>query len=84
MRRCRGQVGTARRLLVGRPAAYALSGHIEVAVLVPFAAGNFAHLALTDLLPEITTSPTAREKGVLTTGSAAGLLLLFCAVAVMN
>lgn len=55
-----------------------------VLVLVPFAAGNFVYIALTDLLPEITTSPTTREKGMLTTGFAAGLLLLFCAAAVMN
>lgn len=46
-------------------------------MLVPFAAGNFVYIAATDLLPEITSSPTAKEKAVLSVGFAAGLLLLF-------
>lgn len=68
---------SALTFLVGSLAAYGVSGSIDVAVLIPFAAGNFIYIAATDLLPEITTSPTAREKAVLSAGFAAGLLLLF-------
>ena len=68
---------SALTFLVGGLLAYGVSGRIDVAVLVPFAAGNFIYIAATDLLPEITTSPTAKEKVTLTAGFAAGLLLLF-------
>lgn len=67
--------------LLGSLGAYALSGSVDVAVLVPFAAGNFMYIAATDLLPEITSSPTAREKTVLSVGFAGGLLLLFAVAA---
>lgn len=63
--------------LVGGLLAYGVSGHIDVAVLVPFAAGNFIYIAATDLLPEITTSRTASAKAILSAGFAVGLLLLF-------
>lgn len=47
---------------LGGVIAYALAGVVEIAVLVPFAAGNFLYIAVADLLPEITTSPVPREK----------------------
>lgn len=75
-------VASALTFLLGSLAAYALSGSVDVAILVPFAAGNFVYIAATDLLPEITSSPTAREKAVLSVGFAAGLLLLFGVAAV--
>jgi zinc and cadmium transporter len=62
--------------LVGGLLAYGVSGRIDVSVLVPFAAGNFIYIAATDLLPEITTSTTAKGKAVLTAGFAAGLSFL--------
>ena len=68
---------SALTFLVGGLLAYGVSGRVDVAVLIPFAAGNFIYIAATDLLPEITTSPTANGKAVLTAGFAAGLLLLF-------
>ncbi|MCO8128196.1 ZIP family metal transporter [Acidimicrobiia bacterium EGI L10123] len=68
---------SALTFLAGGLIAYGVSGSIDIAFLVPFAAGNFIYIAATDLLPEITTSPTAREKAVLSAGFAAGLLLLF-------
>jgi zinc transporter ZupT len=37
--------------------AYAASATLDVAVLVPFAAGTFIYIALADLVPEITTRP---------------------------
>jgi zinc and cadmium transporter len=68
---------SALTFLVGGLLAYGVSGHVDVAVLIPFAAGNFIYIAATDLLPEITTSPTAKQKAILTAGFATGLLLLF-------
>ncbi|MEU4887611.1 MULTISPECIES: ZIP family metal transporter [Streptomyces] len=53
--------------------AYGLAGQVDVAVLVPFAAGNFVYIALADLLPEITTSPVPREKALHTASFAVGL-----------
>lgn len=41
--------------------AYAVAGRIEVAWLVPFAAGNFIYIAVADLLPEITSTPNPRD-----------------------
>jgi zinc and cadmium transporter len=56
--------------------AYGLAGRVDVAVLVPFAAGNFIYIAVADLLPEITTSPVPREKLVHTVTFGVGLALL--------
>ena len=56
--------------------AYALAGRVDVAVLVPFAAGNFIYIAVADLLPEIATSPVPREKVLHTLTFGAGLVLL--------
>lgn len=69
--------------LVGGLAAYALAGHLDVAVLIPFAAGNFLYIALADLVPELTTSPVAHDKIVHTAGFATGLALLL-AVALIS
>jgi zinc and cadmium transporter len=76
-------VVSALTFLVGGLVAYGISSRIDIAVLIPFAAGNFIYIAATDLLPEITSSPTAAEKAVLSAGFGAGLVLLF-AVAVMT
>jgi len=56
--------------------AWALAGHVAVAVLLPFAAGNFAYIALADPVPELTTIPAPHGGTILTGGFAAGLLLL--------
>jgi zinc and cadmium transporter len=69
--------------LVGGLVAYAASGSLDVAVLVPFAAGNFLYIALADLVPELTTSPVPRDRAIHALGLAAGLLLLL-AVAALN
>lgn len=61
---------------LGGLVAYAVAGRLEVAVLVPFAAGNFLYIAVADLLPEITTSPVPREKALHTAGFVAGLAAL--------
>jgi zinc and cadmium transporter len=69
-------VASAVTFLVGALAAYALAGRVEVAPLIPFAAGNFIYIALADLVPELTTPPAAYRKVIGTAGFAAGLLLL--------
>jgi zinc and cadmium transporter len=56
--------------------AYALAGRVDIAVLVPFAAGNFIYIAVADLLPEITTSPVPREKILHTVTFGVGLVIL--------
>jgi zinc and cadmium transporter len=66
---------------LGGLAAYALAGNFDVAVLVPFAAGNFIYIAVADLLPEITSQPALIEKLLHTATFALGLgLLLLVAV----
>ena len=76
-------VASALTFLLGSVVAYALAGFVEVAFLVPFAAGNFIYIALADLVPELTASREARDKAVHATGLALGLGLLF-AVAVLT
>jgi zinc and cadmium transporter len=53
--------------------AYSLAGRLDVAVLVPFAAGNFIYIALADLVPEITAPAASREKVVHTGALVLGL-----------
>ncbi|CDZ90255.1 ZIP family metal transporter [Rhodococcus ruber] len=70
-------VASALTFPVGGLLAYGASGRIDVAVLVPFAAGNFVYIAVADLLPEITTSPVPREKIVHTASFGLGLAALW-------
>ncbi|HSK33362.1 MAG TPA: ZIP family metal transporter [Propionicimonas sp.] len=56
--------------------AYAVAGRIEVAWLVPFAAGNFIYIAVADLLPEITSTPNPRDKMLHTASFGLGLAAL--------
>jgi zinc and cadmium transporter len=73
--------------LVGGLVAFALSDSLDVAFLLPFAAGNFVYIAAADLVPQI-TSPVAcavpaehglvlREKIEQTLAFAVGLAALF-------
>jgi len=70
-------VASALTFPVGGLLAYSFAGRVDVAVLVPFAAGNFIYIALADLLPEITTSPNPQRKIVHTLSFASGLVLLW-------
>lgn len=45
---------SASTFLVGGLVAYALSGAVDVAIFVPFAAGNFLYIAMADLIPQFT------------------------------
>ncbi len=56
--------------------AYAVAGSIEVAWLVPFAAGNFIYIAVADLLPEITATTNPRDKALHTASFGLGLAAL--------
>jgi len=77
---------SAITFLFGGLVTYALSGSLNVTLLVPFAAGNFVYIAAADLIPQITTTETATDsdhkKSILfrkaeqTTALAAGLGLL--------
>jgi zinc and cadmium transporter len=49
---------SALTFLGGGIVAYALSASIDVAYLVPFAAGNFVYIAAADLVPQITSPVT--------------------------
>lgn len=70
-------VVSALTFLVGALLAYAFAGRIDVAVLVPFAVGNFIYIALADLLPEIATTSVTRDKLFYITTFIAGTLLLW-------
>jgi zinc and cadmium transporter len=67
---------SASTFLVGGLLAYALSGRLDVSVLVPFAAGNFVYIAAADLIPEIRRGPDLGRQLVLTGAFALGLLAL--------
>jgi zinc and cadmium transporter len=49
-------VMSAATFLVGGLVAHAMSGPVDVALFVPFAAGNFIYIASADLLPQITST----------------------------
>jgi len=55
-------LASALTFLVGAVAAYALAERVEVAYLLPFAAGNFLYIGAADLLPEITSETRTRDK----------------------
>ena len=61
--------------LFGALIAYALSGALDVALLLPFAAGNFLYIAVSDLLPQLRSEALGAEL-VQFAVFCAGLLLL--------
>jgi zinc and cadmium transporter len=73
---------SAMTFLLGGVVAYVASGAVEVAVLLPFAAGNFLYIAASDLVPQLTSQPRAREKLLHSLAFLGGLGLLL-AVAVL-
>ena len=70
---------SALTFLVGSLVAYAVADHIEVAYLLPFAAGNFVYIASADLLPEIASEEKTRDKVETTAAFLAGLAVLLIA-----
>ena len=55
-------LASALTFLVGALVAYALAERVQVAYLLPFAAGNFLYIGAADLLPEITSETRTRDK----------------------
>jgi zinc and cadmium transporter len=73
---------SALTFLVGSLTAYGIAERVDVAFLIPFAAGNFLYIATADLLPELTTAREWQDKLIHTAGFAAGLGLLLAVAAV--
>jgi zinc and cadmium transporter len=70
-------LGSGLTFLLGGLVAYAASARIEVAFLVPFAAGNFIYIGASDLVPEVNKHRDVRAN-VLHFGSfVAGIALLW-------
>jgi zinc and cadmium transporter len=67
---------SALTFLLGGLLVYAVADAIEVAWLLPFAAGNFLYIAAVDLMPELTSHPGGARKVQLTMSFAAGLGIL--------
>jgi len=61
---------------IGAIAAYAISGDINVAFLVPFAAGNFLYIGAADLIPEVKHGTNLRKNILHLASFIAGLVLL--------
>ena len=72
-------VASGSTFLVGGLVAYALSGTVDIVFLVPFAAGNFAYIGATDLLPELTTDPALTNKVTGVAAFLSGLAILWVA-----
>jgi len=72
-------VASGSTFLVGGLVAYGLSGTVNIVFLVPFAAGNFAYIGATDLLPELTTDPVLTNKATGFAAFLAGLAILWVA-----
>jgi zinc and cadmium transporter len=70
---------SALTFLVGALLAYALADQIDVAYLLPFAAGNFVYIAAADLLPELAAQTRTRDKVETTAAFVCGLGLLLAA-----
>jgi len=70
---------SALTFLFGALIAYGLADHIEVAYLLPFAAGNFIYIAAADLLPEITSETRTRDKLETSGAFVLGLAILLTA-----
>jgi zinc and cadmium transporter len=67
---------SALTFLVGGLVAYAASQRLDVAFLLPFAAGNFLYIAAADLVPEIKHESSLKRAGLHFAAFAAGLALL--------
>ncbi|MCB0954471.1 MAG: ZIP family metal transporter, partial [Microthrixaceae bacterium] len=72
-------LASALTFLVGGLTAYAVSSSVDVAYLLPFAAGNFIYIAAADLLPEITSQARTRDKIETTAALLSGLAILLLA-----
>jgi zinc and cadmium transporter len=67
---------SAVTFLFGGLTAYGTARHIDVAILLPFAAGNFLYIAAADLIPEIKGGRNARTNATHFLAFISGLALL--------
>jgi zinc and cadmium transporter len=67
---------SALTFLAGGLIAYAASFRLDVAFLVPFAAGNFIYIGAADLIPEVKAHADARANVIHFAAFAAGVLLM--------
>jgi zinc and cadmium transporter len=70
---------SALTFLAGSLIAYAASFAIDVAWLVPFAAGNFLYIGASDLVPEIKGHPSVKSSMVHLTAFLVGIAILYVA-----
>lgn len=70
---------TALTFLPGSLLAYGLADHVNVALLVPFAAGNFIYIGASDLIPELAREAAVRDKIETTAALIVGLGVLLLA-----
>jgi zinc and cadmium transporter len=70
--------------LLGGLAAYGASFHIDVAFLLPLAAGNFLYIGASDLVPEIKHHESGTPNAILFVAFAAGLGLLWVLAAILG
>lgn len=68
---------SALTFLVGGYVAYTISTSLNVAVLIPFAAGNFLYIAAADLIPQFSREESIPRKLVVTASFLAGLGILY-------
>jgi zinc and cadmium transporter len=73
---------SALTFLAGALIAYALSDEIDVAYLLPFAAGNFIHIGAADLLPVLAAQTNTRDKLETTATFFCGLGILLAATGI--
>lgn len=67
----------ARSALTGALGPYAASLSIDVAFLLPFAAGNFIRIAASDLVPEVKQDRDRRVNLLHFAGLTSGIALLY-------
>jgi zinc and cadmium transporter len=67
---------SALTFLVGGLVAYAASFRLDVAFLVPFAAGNFIYIGAADLIPEVKAHAELRANIVHFAAFALGVVLM--------
>jgi zinc and cadmium transporter len=70
---------SALAFLVGGLLTYSLREAVDVAYLIPFAAGNFVYIAAADLVPEVNRHPRAAVNAVNTSAFVVGVALMYAA-----
>lgn len=77
-------LGSALTFLVGALLAYAASFRVDVAFLLPFAAGNFVYIAASDLVPQVKHGEGAGENLLHFVCFVGGLGLLYALTAALG